>query len=485
MASKTPKNSNDRLELNASAASFSKLLAMIGAAAVLIALGWGLFGDGQMRHFYYAYLTNFGFVLSLALGGLLFVLIQHLTKSGWSVTVRRIGENVAGTLPTLAILALPILAAVWVGRGELYPWAQPYDAAAHVEGTEHSASHAATGPAKHEAEPAMHEGESAPHEAGHAVATAESTHQVPATAAGEENFQEIHGGDPDHIRPVDELTYKKHAFLNPLTFTVAVVVYFAVWIGITRFYRKQSILQDQTGDVEISRTLTRRAAPMIVLTGVTLTLASFHLFMSLDPHWYSTMFGVYYFAGSMLGFFALTILIARVLQSKGYMVNSITTEHYHDLGKYLFAFTFFWGYIAFSQYMLLWYASLPETTMWMARHGTSAVPSQIGPYSGVIVALLFGQLLIPFAGLLSRHVKRRVAILGFWAVWQLAFHWLDIVWLVMPEYNRHALPGLMELLLLVGLGSLFLSAFVKISCKTSLRPVQDPRLPEALAFHNI
>lgn len=478
MASKTPIKSDERLELDASAASFAKLLTMVGAVAILAAVGWGAFGGAGIRKFYFAYLLNYAFVLSLALGALLFVLIHHVTKAGWSVTIRRIAENLTGTLPLLAILSAPIVASVWMNDGALYPWAQPLTATSHEASGEAHAT--ATAPAaEHSAAPS---GEQPIAPAVEHQPAVQAMHEAAAGEAGEHG---MHGGDPNHIRPMDELIVKKRAFLSPATFTVALVIYFAVWIGVARYCRKMSLLQDQTGDVQISKTLSRRAAPMIVLTGITLTLASFHLVMSLDPHWFSTIFGVYYFAGSMVGFFALTILIARSLQRRGYLVGSINAEHYHDLGKYLFAFTFFWGYIAFSQYMLIWYASLPETTMWFARHGASADVGYVGPWSGVLVAILFGQLLIPFAGLLSRHVKRRIAILSFWAVWQLAFHWLDLAWVVMPEYDNHALPGLMELLLLVGLGSLFLAAFIRTSSKTALRPVQDPRLPEALAFHNL
>ncbi len=145
----------------------------------------------------------------------------------------------------------------------------------------------------------------------------------------------------------------------------------------------------------------------MVLLGLTVTGAAFDMFMSLDPHWYSTMFGVYFFAGSAVSFFGVIILIAFLLQRGGFLARSIDTEHYHDLGKFLFGFVFFWGYIAFSQYMLLWYANIPEETEWFARHGATTVKNVItgdapfhyavSGWSAVVLAILFGQLLIPFA----------------------------------------------------------------------------------------
>ena len=169
----------------------------------------------------------------------------------------------------------------------------------------------------------------------------------------------------------------------------------------------------------------------LILYAITVTLASFDLLMSLDPHWYSTIYGVYYFSGCAVGIFATLIILSVLLQRWGLLRETITAEHYHDLGKFLFGFVFFWGYIAFSQYMLIWYANIPEETIWYGRRGTSTVDYMITltwPWGAISVALLFGHLLIPFAGLLSRHAKRRKPVLVFWAVWLLVFHWIDVSW---------------------------------------------------------
>jgi hypothetical protein len=196
-----------------------------------------------------------------------------------------------------------------------------------------------------------------------------------------------------------------------------------------------------------------------------------------------------------VGFFAAIILVLLVLQRMGFVARGVSTEHYHDLGKFLFAFTFFWGYIAFSQYMLLWYANLPETTLWMIRRGASTAPEHAGnPWRLVVLALLLGHLLIPFAGLLSRHVKRNRKLLAFWAGWMLVFHYLDLYWLVMPELGGHAahggghhgLPfGIIEIACLLGVGGVFFAAFVRLLARHKLRPMKDPRLGEALAFENL
>ena len=155
--------------------------------------------------------------------------------------------------------------------------------------------------------------------------------------------------------------------------------------------------------------------------------------MSLEPAWFSTIFGLYYFAGSVVGFLAVLILFAIAVQQGGMVQHSITIEHYHDLGKLLLGFVVFWGYMAFSQYMLIWYANIPEESVWY-------LVRQTGPWKWLAVGLLIGHLLIPFLCLLPREVKRRKILLGACAVWLLVVHWIDLYWLVLPTFAPDHLP---------------------------------------------
>ena len=263
--------------------------------------------------------------------------------------------------------------------------------------------------------------------------------------------------------------------------------HFAVWSLIGVWYWKQSIRQDETGDIEITRRLQFRAPVCLILFGLTLTFMAWDWIMSLDPVWYSTIFGVYYFAGSALAMFSSVILTVRFLQSRGLMVKSVTTEHFHDLGKFLFGFTFFWGYIAFSQFMLQWYGNIPDETGWFMRHGAST--SSANDFRAVLIVLLFGHFLLPFAGLLSRHVKRDKAGLSFWAIWMLVFCWFDIFWLIAPQLdngNLHLGPlDLAEYLAVtLGIGGVFVAFVVRRASHDPVRPMRDPRLADSLAFEN-
>jgi hypothetical protein len=246
------------------------------------------------------------------------------------------------------------------------------------------------------------------------------------------------------------------------------------------FFYRNSRLQDRSGDKELTLRMQKWSGPAVVAFGFTLTFASFDWLMSLDAHWFSTIFGVYFFAGCAVGAIAALILAAQYLQQRGLLKESITVEHYHDLGKLLFGFVFFWGYIAFSQYMLIWYANIPEETQWF-------LVRQTGGWAGISLILLFGHLLLPFPGLLSRHVRRnRLALMG-WSAWLLIMHWIDLYWLVMPQLTGKDGPtfGLVDLCCLIGLGAAYGSAVLWAAGDRALIAVRDPRLPESLAFKNL
>jgi hypothetical protein len=208
------------------------------------------------------------------------------------------------------------------------------------------------------------------------------------------------------------------------------------------------------------------------------SFAAIDWLMSLMPQWYSTIFGLYYFSGTTVGSLAAMIVLSMALQTRGRLTTSVTIEHYHDLGKLLLGFVIFWGYIAFSQYLLIWYADLPEETQWY-------LVRQSGPWRWVSLILLFGHLLIPFFGLLCREAKRRKAILAFWAVWLLVAHWIDLYWLVMPSLGPKGVPpGVIDLGCLVAIGGVWMAGLLWTAGRRSLVPLGDPRLAESLAFEN-
>jgi hypothetical protein len=392
--------------LSAPAARSGWILIVVGVAVLCLALVLGARRGDAYHYFFHSYLVSFCFYLSIALGGLFFVALQHASRAGWSVAVRRVAEVIAANTLVMAILFLPILVPLLLGNTALYHW---LDRAAVAE---------------------------------------------------------------DHV------LFGKRAYLDLGWFVVRAGGFFLVWGALVWYFWRRSLQQDVTGDAGLTLRMERVSYPALLLFGVTITFAAFDWIMSLTPHWYSTIFGVYYFSGAAVGFLAAVILALFVLQQTGHLTSTITLEHYHELGKLLFAFVVFWGYIAFSQYMLIWYANIPEETAWY-------LPRQRGPWVTVSVILLLAHLFVPFFGLMSRGVKRRPAVLAFWAAWLLAAHWLDVHYLIMPNVQPTGVPvSLIDLCCMAGMGVVFVAGLLLFAGRRSLTPTKDPRLGESLGFEN-
>lgn len=282
-----------------------------------------------------------------------------------------------------------------------------------------------------------------------------------------------------HPAAHDAVLAAKAPFLNPAFFIIRFVIYFGVWIALAFTFFRRSVTQDQSGDPQITRRQWQLSAPGLVLYALTITFAMADLVMSLDAHWYSTIIGVYFFSGCMVAVMAALTLCVMLLQKSGRLRRAVTVEHYHDLGKLLFAFLFFWGYIAFSQFMLMWYANLPEETAWY-------VLRESGPWLWWFVALGVVHFGLPFVGLLPRGSKRRKRVLAFFAVWMLVAHYIDLYWLVMPQFSADTLPlHLLDLTTLLGLGGLWFAAIAWLARTVSLVPLKDPALADSLRFENV
>ena len=401
---------------------------IIGGVAALL-IGWAIGSFGVSATFgMSAYLTAFIYCLTLCLGCLFFVMLQHLVRAGWSVVVRRIAELVMVMVIPLAVLFLPVLATLWFGEGTLYAWDDP-----------HYAEH----------------------------------HHLP-----------------------ELLWLQKLRWLDQGWFTLRAILYFAIWSGLAWFFYRGSIEQDETGQATITDRLQYWSGPAIMAFCGATTFAAFDWVMSLAPMWFSTMFGVYMFAGSILAAHCLIAVGAYTLQKTGVMRDEVTIEHYHDLGKYIFGFVFFWTYIAFSQYMLIWYGNIPEETHWFYVR-------QEGIWGPIAIVLIFMHWMLPFAGTMSRHVRRTPHLVAFWGIYLLIMHFIDVYWMIMPEWQEHGQMAteaaeaseistaggfvgvLASLLCVVGMFSLIIGLVLKVAQQTRVAPVRDPRLRESIAFENI
>jgi hypothetical protein len=353
------------------------------------------------ERFFRSYLVAFTYTAAIGLAAFFFVMVQYLTGSAWSVTMRRIMENLMTTLPIGAVLFLPLA----FGLKHVYPWTDP------------------------------------------AFMTSEA----------------LKG---------------KTGYLSENFFLIRTYVCFAIWSVWIYFIYSNSTKQDSTHSIKQMHAISAWSAPGLFFTVVVGSLASFDWLMSLQPAWYSTIFGLYYLAGGALTFMAMTTLICMGFARSGLLTNSIHDEHYHDLGKWLFALTAFYTYIAFSQYLLIWYANLPEETIFYR------VRLQ-GGWFIYSLSLPFLRFFLPFFTLLCRGAKRTRTLIAIVAGWSLLIEYVDLYWLVMPVYYKNGpeiswIDAATLALTVSACGLMFWARFKK----NKMVPVGDLRLEQSLHFEN-
>jgi hypothetical protein len=276
----------------------------------------------------------------------------------------------------------------------------------------------------------------------------------------------------------DKILRGKAAYLNPTFFYIRAIVFLLTWALLAMWFYKQSREQDTSGNRKLSEKMQAAAAPATFALGLTTTFAGFDWVMSLDPHWYSTIYGVYIFAGSILSAMAALSLIVVRLRKEGVGGDLLTVEHQHDIGKFLNGFIVFWAYIGFSQFILIYYAAIPEeTTFYKLRWQ--------GGWQPVSLTIFIGGFVIPFLLTLSRTAKRTSPVLAFAAVWVLVMHYIDLYWLVMPYFDKQLSFSWVDIAgLLAPLG--ITAAWIAKRCFADpAYPLRDPYIPEALKAENL
>jgi hypothetical protein len=269
----------------------------------------------------------------------------------------------------------------------------------------------------------------------------------------------------------------KRPWLNLPFFLVRAAIYFAVWIGVGFLLRRWSVEQDETGALGLTRRQRALGAASLPFLALTMTFAGFDWMMSLDPRFYSTIFGVYWWAGSFVCAFAVIIIAATSTRDDpagfGRFLN---VEHFHSLGKFMLAFVAFWAYMAFSQFMLIWIANIPEEVPWYVLridHG----------WRGVFAFLVLFNFLVPLFVLFSRDLKRDPRRLSYVAAWLLFTHWIDLYWVIMPHLDATGpRPSLWDLAAFVGVGGVAIAFGLLRMRGVASVPVRDPYLDDSLRY---
>lgn len=383
------------------------VLLVVGA---LVSLPAFLSEDGRAR-VGSGYLLGFTFVWSIVLGSLFFVGLQHITRSVWSVVLRRVGEMLSAPMWLIALLFVPLV----------------------------------------------------------------------AFALLHDSFGVFSWLDPDKVK-IDPLLQHKAPYLDATFFVIRGVAFFLIWVLFARAFVRGSLRQDDGADGGDTSRGTQRmrslSAPFLLIFGLTATFAAFDWLMSTDPHWFSTIYGVYVFSGMTVASLAAITLGVVYFRKQGWIGDGLVkSDHLYSLGALMFAFTCFWAYIAFSQYMLIWYANIPEETLFFAHrldHGWGAV-------TGAVALLRF---VVPFFLLLGRPSKSDPKRLVLVSLLILAGQLLDLYWLIMPQVHAHGpVLGWAEIGPSVLLTGVLLLAVARFAGRHRLVAVGDPLLDKSREFH--
>jgi hypothetical protein len=282
---------------------------------------------------------------------------------------------------------------------------------------------------------------------------------------------------PD-IRAVDHLVRAKSAYLNLPFFLIRAGLYLTIWAALGHWFLKTSRRQDENRDPLLSIKMSNRSTIGLILFGLTSTFYAIDWIMSIDAHWFSTMFGVYFFAGAVVAFYCALILVVTWLKTTGHLQKSVSVEHYHDMGKLLFGHNIFWTYIGFSQFMLIWYANIPEETLFFLHRSE-------GAWKTISLMLPWCHFAVPFIFLMSHNVKRKPWLLSLGAAWLLIMCYIDLYWLIQPYFYHHGPHfGLSDIGALLTIGGFYLFFLVQTMGQASLIPSGDPRLKASLTYDN-
>ena len=279
------------------------------------------------------------------------------------------------------------------------------------------------------------------------------------------------------ITETDAIIREKALYLNTPFFLARQAFYFVVWGTIGYLLTKWSSEHDRTGDPALLSRMERLSGGGLVVYFLTVTFAMVDWTMSVNPHWFSTIWGMLYIGGQGLSAFAFGICVLVMLSQVAPLNRVLTTHHFHDLGKFLFAFLMLWAYLSFSQFLIIWSANIPEE-----------IPHYLNRWDNswkyLSIFIIVGHFIVPYALLLSRDLKKNSRKLRIIATWILAARLADYYWHVAPELHHDGFTvSLLDVALPLALGGIFISLFVAQLGGRSLLPVNDPQLDKALHHH--
>lgn len=387
-----------------------QLIGLIAAAVGIGLLVLGFFFDNAQ--FVESYIFGFYFTCAFSVGCLGFLMVQHLTGGAWGVTVRRMLEAGALVMPVLGLLSIPVILATFMSFGAEHHYVY------------------------HWADPAV-------------------------ITPGDEHF--------------DPIIAHKVPWLSPLWFAGRMVIYFVLWSALAFFLRSWSLQQDRGAPgVEMAKRMRMLSGLGVALFVISVTFFAFDVGMSLDPHWYSTIYGAHYMINSGLSTLAFLVLALTQIRRTAIFTEHVPAKPIHDIGKLMLAFTILWTYMSFGQYVIIWSGDLAESVPWYLKRIE-------GGWLFVVLSLMAFGFFAPLFALLGRKPKRNLNYLAGVAIMILVIRVIDVSWIILPEFHETIFEvSWMDLAAPVGLFGIWLAAFAWNMQRAQLLPLNDPNM-EALS----
>ena len=413
----------------------SYILMILGVIAVIA--GYFVYGENHHARWWSNMLINGFYFLGIALGALFIYALNFATETAWAVVLRRLMEAVFSFIPYASIVMIFVFIGSTFSWNHIYHWMDEATISKFVEvgteGTEHAKYYATA---------------------------------AKAEAAGAEVV--LNAG-------YDELIANKTAYLNKPFFWVRTIIYLATFVWFGMWFRRRSLKEDEEGTVDIHLKGYKRSAVFLVIFAIFSSTLSWDWLMSIDTHWFSTLYGWYVFSGMWVAAMNVIVILTLYLISKGYLEN-INSSHLQDMGKWVFALSFLWSYLWFSQFLLIWYSNIPEeVTYFITRIDHFAVP-------------FFGMFIINFALpmiiLMSRDSKRNPGFLIAMGVIIFIGHYMNTFLLVVPGVQGYMTFGWLEIGFLLGFTGFFINRVFTALTKAPLEPQKSPYLEESL-HHSI
>ncbi|MFN0274300.1 MAG: hypothetical protein ACKVPJ_01020 [Chitinophagales bacterium] len=466
---------NNKFEFTGKQKRTFLIMMVVGIIAILIGL---LAGNVSGQRAWSNLLLNSVFFTGIAACAIFFLTAHQIALAGWHITVKRIPEAMSQFTIIGMIFMLIIVGGTAGGYHHLYHWSDTFLTEKQVTqaeldkyNAEHAGGHHENGGHEGEEHNTDDHKDAAEKKEEHSYNSSEAMHVF---ASNEEEPGNTNGlvENPHY----DKILAGKTAYLNSTFFILRAIIFLGLWSYIAYKLRKISIAEDLGNGTDVWYMKTKTwAAVFLIIWAVTSSMMAWDWVMSLDPHWYSTLFGWYNFISLWIASICTMILILIYLKRKGYM-QQLNENHLHDLGKYAFGFSVFWTYLWFSQFMLIWYANIPEETIWFLERKRDYYP------------LFYGNLIInffvPFLVLMRRDAKRSMAVLTIVSIILIIGHWNDFFVMIMPSTigaDWHL--GYFEIGMFVFFAGMFLYTVFHQLTKASLIPAKHPLINESLDHH--